>query len=90
MPDKVQAWRSSDGKLFELEDEAKAHEFELAFRAWARSGLDAGEKDFTDPQMIGFINRIIEDRMKLLPIFKGLNGGNGLSVPAPPRETPNP
>lgn len=66
----VRAFKASDGKLFESEQDAKDHEFELALAAWWRSC------EFTHPADV--LTAIMDERMKLLPIFKLLNGGNGI------------
>lgn len=85
MIDKVPAYRTNDGQLFEKEQDAKDHEFELAFDVWFKSvteGFDVTQKNTLDDiKMV-----ILDERAKLLPIFKLLNGGN--PVVAPPRSIP--
>jgi hypothetical protein len=74
----VPAWLTSDGKLFEKEDDAKAYEFEQALRAWM-ADLEQSDPDtpkWTEKQLAA----IIRDRAKLLSIFKLLNGSNTMPM----------
>lgn len=74
--EKVPAWRTSDGQYFEKQDDAKAHEFELQFREyWKMLKVDMLKSDDDDVLVDDIGNRIIDDKDKLLPIFKLLNGG---------------
>lgn len=81
MVKQVQGWLADDGSLHLKEDEAKGRDFEIAFHAYCEdviSGL--GTEDKSGAAQL--VKAMIEDRMKLLPIFKLLNGGNGIP-PAP-------
>lgn len=82
MVEKFSGWIASDGRLFKTEDEAKSHEFEEAFYAWACERFGVKGNDPLPAEMDALYEAIVEDRMKLLPIFKLLNGG---SPPVPPR-----
>ncbi len=87
MVEKYQAWRSADGELFDSEQEAKDHEFTVTLATWFKAR-------FPDPGVDGepgtaFWNAMLEDRMKLLPIFKLLNGGSTLTAPTPQPERPS-
>lgn len=73
----IRAYKTSDGKPFESETEAKDHEFEIAISAWA--------KDATDEKgALVLLACIVPDRMKLAPIFRLLNGGGTPIVLTPP------
>ena len=72
----VPAWLTSDGKLFQKEDDAKAYEFEQALRTWA---ADQGNGEAKPPDWSELhLGVIMRDRMKLLGIFKLLNGGGDM------------
>ena len=76
----VPAWLTSDGKLFEKEDDAKTYEFEQALRAWvADQHKNGGANDAKPPDWSDLhLDAIMRDRLKLLGIFKLLNGGPGV------------
>lgn len=79
MAEKVQAYRAKDGSLFAEEQAAKDHDFGLAFTAWWDSCSFANVSDV--------LNSIMDERMKLLPIFKLLNGGSNIvPIYTPPLE----
>jgi hypothetical protein len=71
---------TSDGKLFEKEDDAKSYEFEKALRAWAAEQGTKGCSDAAKPPEWSepYLDAIMRDRIKLLGIFKLLNGGPGV------------
>lgn len=79
--DKVAAYRTSDGTLFETEQAAKDHEFQITLTVWWEA------QDFEADKATGAVfpdriyTLIMADRMKLLPIFKLLNGGNPIVAP---------
>ncbi len=70
MAQKVTAWKAMDGQLFETEDDAKSHDFDKAFSGWLAESFETWPNDAT-----AFKAAVIRDRMKLLGIFKLLNGG---------------
>ncbi len=74
----VPAWMTTDGKLFEKEDDAKAYEFEQGLRAWVaeQPNAEADTPQWSEPHLAA----IIRDRAKLLSVFKVLNGGNGMGM----------
>ncbi len=74
----VPAWLTTDGRLFEKEDDAKAYEFEQALRAWV-SEQEQGEAN-TPKWTEKHLATIIRERAKLLSIFKLLNGSNSLPL----------
>ncbi len=74
----VPAWLTTDGKLFEKEDDAKAYEFEQALRAWVaeqRQG-NVTAVDWSEEHLA----TIVQERAKLLTIFKLLNGGPAVTA----------
>lgn len=85
MAEKVIAWKSSDGEMFENEDDAKAHDFETELMTWVNkhSPFPSNTQPFTT--ILSFVDAMVEDRMALLKIFKLLNGGNPI-VAAPTKE----
>lgn len=91
MARQIAAWLSSDGSLHEKEDSAKTRDFEIAFDAWVENRFHPVVSTQDDARMSrSFENlrgAIHEDRMKLLAIWKLLNGG--AAITAPPRDTPD-
>jgi hypothetical protein len=69
MAQKVTAWRALDGELFETEDDAKSYDFEKGFNGWMDENFDKLPRDAGAFKAI-----VMRDRMKLLGIFKLLNG----------------
>lgn len=81
----VRAFETSDGDIFKTEQEAKDHEFECAIKEWI-AHVDLAIAS-TPEQILAVI---FEDRAKLLPIFKLLNGGNPIILSPRPPVTPAP
>ncbi len=81
MAQKVTAWKAIDGQLFETEDDAKAHDFDKAFSDWMAESFAKWP-----PDVPAFKDVVMRDRMKLLSIFKLLNGGNPQAAPVRPFE----
>lgn len=79
--EKVYAFKTGDGQLFETEQAAKDHEFTLAIRSWWTEALVSLGKQEKGDAPSDWLDIIIADRAKLLPIFKLLNGGNPIVVP---------
>jgi hypothetical protein len=81
MAEKVTAWQASDGTLHQTEQCAKDKDFQLALDAWmeAKFKFTRGDDDLCDQDRgyLRVIDAIVEDRMKLLQIFKMLNGESG-------------
>lgn len=72
------AYKTTDGTWFDTEQGAKDHEFEIAIREW----WDENVLPLNDSETIDIM---IEQRMKLLTIWKLLNGGSTVidNLPAP-------
>lgn len=77
---KVSAWRTSDGVLFEDEESAKTHEFQSALSVWFLAQFPNQDEGCLPEK---FWDALLEDRNKLLTIFKHLNGGNPITAPTP-------
>ena len=76
MVKQVPGWLAEDGSFHLKEDDAKAAEFRIAFTAWVDSIRTDNPNRIVSPTEL--IELVFTDRMKLLPIFKLLNGGNGI------------
>ena len=75
----AKSFKTSDGRLFEDRDMAKDAEFSHQFKAWwDAKGLPDGP----------IYNQIVEDRHKLLLIWKELNGGSTIAGITAPRKDP--
>jgi hypothetical protein len=79
MPEKVTAWQAADGTLYASESDAKDHDFKSALAVWFRDRFPSPGCD-GEPGT-AFFGALIDDRMKLLPIFKLLNGGTPVTAP---------
>jgi hypothetical protein len=83
--EKFSAWRTVDGKLFAEEQDAKDHEFAVALDAWVEATfspeihtVDDARAERSFDNLLGLLKA---DRMKMLPIFKLLNGTGGPIAP---------
>lgn len=66
-----------NGQMFDSEQAAKDHLFEIRLKEW----WDGAVCTELAPDTV--IARILADRMKLLPIFKLLKDGNPVTAPRP-------
>lgn len=84
MVERVQGYRAKGGPIFDTEQEAKDWEFNAHFLAWWNSC------EFQQPSDV--LRAILDEKMKLLPIFKMLNG-NAIAPlntpPVPPKPIPS-
>ena len=79
MIDKVHAWRTADGTLYEKQDDAKTHDFVIALKAWFAESFPSKSRG---PKPYGPVcERMVKDRMQLLAIFKTLNGAPEVVAP---------